>query len=239
MIRRTVLAAVLGGCAAPPLAHALGGAITSDDTRLSPHVVMVLGSKGQVCSGTLISQRVIVTAAHCTVNAPQLAVAYIEDGRPILQPVAQVARNPGFSSKTAVSVDIALLKLQSPLPARFSPVGIDGGGAAANIGDSLTIAGYGLSIDNDVKSAGTLRSANVSLLPRLYPRFMRLGGDINLSHFAICKGDSGGPVFSGGSLVGVVYAAEKVKGGKTCGAAAQAVRLAPQRGWIDGVLKGW
>lgn len=223
--------------AAPALA--LGGSITATNTQLSPHVVMVLGSRGQICTGTVIGQRIVVTAAHCTVNAPQLAVAYFEDGRPVLQPVAAVARNPGFSKNAAVSVDIALLKLENALPVRFSPVQIDSGGGAGAIGDNLTIAGYGLSIDSDVKSAGTLRSANVSLLPKLYPRFMRLGGDINLSHFAICKGDSGGPVFSGSSLVGVVYAAERAKGGKSCGAAAQAVRLAPQRSWIDGVIRRW
>lgn len=220
-------------------AHALGGAIASDDAGLQRHVVMVLGSRGQVCSGTLISQTVIVTAAHCTVNAPQLAVAYFEDGRPVLQSVAKIARNPGFSGRTAVSVDIALLKLDTALPARFTPVGIDGGGAAANIGETLMIAGYGISIDSDVRSAGTLRSANVALLPKMYPRFMRLGGAADISRLAICKGDSGGPVFSGGSLVGVVYATERAKGAKTCGPTAQAVRLAPQRGWIDGVLRGW
>lgn len=223
----------------PAPAAALGGAMASGDAGLAAHVVMVLGSRGQVCSGTLISQRVIVTAAHCTVGAPQLAVAYIEDGRPVLQAVQSVARNPGFSSKTAVSVDIALLKLSEALPARFRPVSIDGGAAAASIGENLTVAGYGLSVDSDVKSAGTLRSANVALLPKLYPRFMRLGGEANLARFAICKGDSGGPVLSGGSIVGVVYAAERAKGAKTCGSAAQAVRLAPQRGWIDGIMRGW
>lgn len=220
-------------------ARALGGAMATGDAGLAAHVVMVLGSRGQVCSGTLISQRVIVTAAHCTIGAPQLAVAYIEDGRPVLQAVQAVARNPGFSAKTAVSVDIALLRLVDALPPRFRPVSIDGGGAAANIGESLTVAGYGLSIDSDVKSAGTLRSANVALLPKLYPRFMRLGGEPNLARLAICKGDSGGPVLSGGSIVGVVYAAERAKGAKTCGSAAQAVKLAPQREWIDGVMKRW
>ena len=237
--RSAALSAVLALLAAGP-AHALGGsAISGSSWGLSSHVVMVLGSRGSVCTGTLISQRVIVTAAHCTAGSSQIAVAYIEEGRPILQAVSEVARNPGFSRKTAVSLDIALLRLQTDLPNRFVPVPIDRGAAASEVGEDLTIAGFGLSEEHDLKSAGTLRAASVRLLPKLYPRFLRLGIDARLDSLAVCKGDSGGPVMSGGALVGVLYAAERTGKAKVCGATAQAVRLAPQRAWISSVLARW
>jgi len=221
-------------------AQALGGsAVSSSDWGLSSQVVMVLGTRGSVCTGTLLSQNVIVTAAHCTAGSKQLAVAYFEDGRPILQPVVSVARNPGFSKKTAVSIDIALLRLESDLPSRFRPMRIDSGGAGANVGESFTVAGFGLSEDRDYRSAGTLRIATVELLPRIFPRYLRIGLQGDLSELAICKGDSGGPVISGGALVGVIYAAERTAKARTCGATAQAIRLAPQRGWIDSVLARW
>ncbi|MCA0423656.1 MAG: trypsin-like serine protease [Proteobacteria bacterium] len=225
-------------------ALALGGAAAKSGAwGLSSHVVMVLGTRGTVCTGTVLAPRVIVTAAHCTAGSKQVAVAYFEDGAPVLQIVTAVARHPGFSRNSAVSVDIALLRLENPLPSRFQPVSIDHGGAAGHIGESLTIAGFGLADERDAKSAGTLRTAEVELLPKLYPRFLRLGLDSQLSSLAICKGDSGGPVFAGGSgapvLVGVVYAAERTGKAKACGAAAQAVRVSPQRGWIDGVMARW
>lgn len=225
-------------------ALALGGAAArSGGWGLSSHVVMVLGTRGTVCTGTVLSSRVVLTAAHCTAGSKQVAVAYFEDGAPVLQVVTAVARHPGFSRNSAVSVDIALLRLDNPLPARFQPVSIDAGGAAGQIGESLMIAGFGLADERDIKSAGTLRSAEVELLPRLYPRFLRIGLDSQLSSLAICKGDSGGPVFAGGGgapvLVGVVYAAERTGKAKACGAAAQAVRVSPQRGWIDGVMARW
>ena len=238
----SALVLLVAGAGTPALA--LGGSAASSNTwGLSSNVVMVLGSRGTVCTGTLLSQRIIVTAAHCTVGSKQMAVAYIEGDRPILQPVATVARHPGFSKNAAVSVDMALIRLQEPLPARYLPVGLDGGSGAAAIGESLTIAGFGLAEEKDYKSAGTLRAASVELLPRMYPRFLRLGIDGDASRLAICQGDSGGPVLAGGgapSLVGVLYAHERNgKKASACGSIAQAVRVAPQRAWIDRVMAGW
>lgn len=239
----SVVAAFIACLWAAP-AMALGGSAASANSwGLSSHVVMVLGTRGTVCTGTVLTPTVIITAAHCTAGSKQLAVAYVEDGRPVLQAVAAVARNPGFSRNSAVSLDMALLRLEDRLPARFTPVTMDPGNAANEIGASLTIAGFGLADEKDYKSAGTLRTASVELLPRFFPRFLRIGLDSSLANLAICKGDSGGPVFAGGGgapvLVGVVYAAERTGKAKTCGAAAQAVRVAPQRAWIDRVMSGW
>jgi hypothetical protein len=241
-VRRFALGAALMLPAAPALA--LGGSEVSTGGRdLSAHTVMVLGARGSVCTGTLIARNVVITAAHCVAGSKQIAVAYHEAGQPILQLTTGVATNPGFSKNAKVSLDLALLRLQENMPMRFSPARLDGGGAAQAVGDNLTIAGFGLSVETDPKSAGTLRTAEVRLLPRLFPRFLRVGLDGDLSRLAICKGDSGGPVFAtvngGRVLAGVVYAAEKTGKATICGAAAQAVRVAPQRGWIDRVLSQW
>jgi secreted trypsin-like serine protease len=202
---------------------------------------MVLGSRGSVCSGTVVSSTVVITAGHCVTGSGQYAVAYREGGSPVLQEVRQVARHPEFSGRQKVSIDMALVRLKLPLPARFTPVSLDRSADDDVVGSRKTIAGFGLAQEGDEKSAGTLRSAQVSILPRYYPRFMRLGlssGDIR-----ICKGDSGGPVLAEGftetTLTGVIYASERKRGGKQCGDTAQAVRIAPQRGWIDGILARW
>lgn len=225
-------------------AHALGGSAVSMSTwGLAAHTVMVLGARGSVCTGTVIDARVVITAAHCVASSKQIAVAYLENGQPVLQLATGVATNPGFSRNAKVSVDVALLRLQEPLPPRFTPVRIDGGQAAQTVGDQLTIAGFGLSEEKNIKSAGTLRTADVSLLPRIYPRFLRLGIDADLARLAICKGDSGGPVFASIDgervLAGVVYAAERTGKAVTCGATAQAVRLAPQKPWIERTIAQW
>jgi secreted trypsin-like serine protease len=240
MVRIAACALALGVAAAPALA--LGGdAVSETGGRLESRAVMVLGSRGSVCTGAVLSPTVIITAGHCVAGAGQYAVAYKEGGSPVLQEVRQVARHPEFSGRQKVSIDMALVRLKLPLPSRFAAVTLDDKAEDDVVGVRQTIAGFGLARDGDEASAGTLRTAEVTILPRFYPRFMRLGRASG--EFRVCKGDSGGPVISEGllgmTLTAIVYASEKTRGGRQCGDTAQAVRIAPQRGWIDGVRARW
>jgi hypothetical protein len=234
--------AVLLFAAFPACAFALGGDAASEaGGRLESRTVMVLGSRGSVCSGTVVSQTVVMTAGHCVSGSGQYAVAYKEQGgTPTLQEVLQVARHPEFRAGSRVSIDMALVRLKLPLPSRFSAVALDGDADNDGVGSRKTIAGFGLAREGDEKSAGTLRSAAVTVLPRYYPRYFRLGAAGGT--IAVCKGDSGGPVFADGllglTLAGVVYGKES-SDGRQCGTTAQAVRIAPQRRWIDSVMARW
>jgi hypothetical protein len=232
-----VLALALIGAAPANRAQALGGAAASESGRLDRRAVMVLGSRGNACTGTVLSPRIVITAAHCVSGSGRYAVAYREGGSPVLQEAAEVARHPEFRTGARVSIDIALVRLKLPLPDRFVVSGIDRDTDNDRVGDTLTVAGFGLMRDGDEASAGTLRQAGVTVLPRYYPRYLRLGrsaGDLQ-----ICRGDSGGPVFDADlRLVGVVYSKE-LSDGRECGSVAQAVRLAPQSGWIDRVIARW
>lgn len=226
------------------VAYALGGEAASADRGLGAHLVMVLsrqGARQAACTGTVIAPDIILTAAHCVAGNRMLAIAYPEGETHILQRVADKAINPGYSGKSRVSLDMALVKLESPLPARFVPLEFDSGAADHSIGQTRRVAGYGLTMDRAEASAGTLRSASVSILPKVYPRFMRIGREsgATLADFAVCTGDSGGPVLDGALVVGVVYGREKYGQAKDCGVTAQAVRVAPQRAWIDGVIGRW
>ncbi len=61
--------------------------------------------------------------------------------------------------------------------------------------------------------------------------------------FRDLHGDSGGPVLSGGFggkvIVGVVYGRESFGDARSCGTIGQAVRVAPQAGWIAQNLARW
>jgi secreted trypsin-like serine protease len=240
MIRPAALAAALALFAAP--AMALGGdAVSEAGGRLESRAVMVLSNRGSVCTGAVLSPTVVITAGHCVSGASQYAIAYKEGGSPVLQEVRQVARHPGYARGSSISIDMALVRLKTPLPSRFSAVALEDSVDDDIVGSSQTVAGFGLAREGDEASAGTLRTANVTVLPRYFPRFMRLGRMDG--SFRVCKGDSGGPVFSGGltsmTLTAVIHASEKATGGRQCGVTAQAVRIAPQRAWIDGVRARW
>lgn len=229
-------------------AFALGGSAAEPDRGLSRSLVMVLSSQGTkkgACTGTVVAPDIILTAAHCVVGDKQLAIAYAEDGSHTLQRVVAKAVHPGYSGKTAVSIDLALVRLEGRLPSRFEPVTMDAGQGTHAVGARQRIAGFGLARDRDDASAGVLRSADVVVLPRLFPRFLRLSTtpDADLNDIAICTGDSGGPVFEGAFgaplLVAVVYGREKFGNAASCGTIGQAVRLAPQHAWIKGVMGKW
>jgi secreted trypsin-like serine protease len=225
-------------------ALALGGDAARPDSGLKSHLVMVLSRQANrhgACTGTVIAPDIILTAAHCVAGNKTLAIAYPEGESHILQRVADKAINPGYSGKSRVSLDLALVRLESALPARFAPLSMDFGTNEHGIGQNRQVAGYGLTVDRGEATGGTLRSARVSILPKIYPRFMRIGQETGttLSDFAICTGDSGGPVLDGALVVGVVYGREKFGTARDCGVTAQAVRLAPQRDWIEGVLARW
>ncbi len=225
-------------------AMALGGSSVRGNSALGANLVMVLsrqGNKHGACTGTIVARNIILTAAHCVAGNKEVAIAYPEDGSHVLQRIAAKAINPGFSPRARVSIDMALVRLDSDLPARFQPMPVDSGESAHEIGVGRTLAGFGLAAEQDDASAGTLRSARVLVLPKLYPRFLRLGlrPDADLSDFAVCTGDSGGPVIDGGLVVGVVYGREKFGNAESCGTIAQAVRVAPQRGWIDATMRKW
>lgn len=223
---------------AAPAARALGGsAMAEADPRLADRAVMVLGSRGNACTGAVLTSTIVITAAHCVGGSARYAVAYEEGGGPMLQEVAEVARHPEFMQGARVSIDIALVRLKLPLPGRFTGAALDADHDDEKVGGAMTVAGFGLVREGDEASAGRLRQAGVTVLPRYFPRYFRLGRSDG--GVLICKGDSGGPVFAADlTLAGIIYGKE-LSDGRQCGAVAQAVRIAPQRAWIDGVMARW
>ena len=112
--------ALAAALSAAPAAAVVGGA--PDDGPLSRTSVMVLGSNGGVCSAVVVvALDAVLTAAHCVAGAAEHRVHWREaSGEPALVPPAATAIHPGYDPKAIAarrrSIDLALLRLASPLP---------------------------------------------------------------------------------------------------------------------------
>jgi secreted trypsin-like serine protease len=236
----TVLVAMTSGPAFALVgASAPGGALASA-------VVMVLnrwaGGAG-FCSGIVIARDVILTAAHCTAAPRDMRIHFRdESGKPVLMDIEASAVHPLYRAEAQKtrqrSIDLALLRTALPLPGRFRAVTLDNR-AAITAGSRLRVAGFGVTREGAGTSAGELR---VGLLEARAPlsSILLSAGDPAHAGTGACSGDSGGPIFAATSdiVVAVVDWATGT-GPRHCGDVTQAALVAPQRGWIASVLRGW
>jgi len=103
-------------------AAVLGG--RDDPGPMARRSVMVLDSRGGVCSGVVLARDVVLTAAHCVTEAAAYRVVAVDRGfRPLAVRAIAVATHPAFlpgtTPRTQPGVDLAILRLEAPLGPDF------------------------------------------------------------------------------------------------------------------------
>jgi secreted trypsin-like serine protease len=223
-------------------AHALVGP-SREETAAAAYTLMLLKTDAggsSFCTANVIAQDVLLTAAHC-VTSPENLRAYWRGGD-LEQKISAVAVHPLYradaTQKRTKSIDLALVRLERPLPAPFRPIPM-AWDARIVAGAPLRIAGFGLTREGDERSAGRLHSGAMVVREPI-SQILVWAKDPSNKGLGACTGDSGGPMLSedGRSLVAVSVWSEG-EGKKKCGLLTQAVRLGPQRGFIEDTLRAW
>lgn len=227
---------LLGGEAAA----VVGGA--EETGPLARATVMVLNSRGGMCSAVVVARDAVLTAAHCVTTTSEHRVHFRgEDGEPVLiEPLAK-AVHPGYDAKAIAarrrSIDLALVRLPGPLPDRFSAAALSP--AAAPKEAAVTIAGWGVAREGETRSTGTFRAAGLRAVEPYGPSTILVWAEGAAPGAGACDGDSGGPLTRDGSAVFAVATWATGAKGRSCGALTQGILLGPQRDWIDRTLAAW
>jgi hypothetical protein len=236
-------AALAASLLATALSATGAGAIvggTEDRGPLSRQSVMVLNSKGGMCSAVVVAPDVVLTAAHCVAGAAEHRVHFRDAaGQPVLIAPAAKAVHPGYVPDAVAarrsSIDLALLRIPEPLPARFERAAL--GTAQPRAGADVTAGGYGLARKGDAKTTGTFRTARLKVIEPYGPSRILLWSQ-GVGAMGACQGDSGGPMAADGTVVAIESWSTAARDAG-CGGITQGILLGPQRAWIDQTLEGW
>ncbi len=144
------------------------------------------------CTGTLISARRVVTAAHCLENVSASSLRFVI-GASVSQAehvltVASVTPHPQYDSYS-LDHDIGYIDLTSNAP--VPPMGVLTHMDSSFVGQELVFVGYGASNGYQQTGSGTKRSVNMPV-QQVWARQFRYA----VPSKNTCNGDSGGPAFA-------------------------------------------
>jgi hypothetical protein len=201
--------------AGSPAMAVVGGRDSRDADGVRASTLRVETSRGELCSGAAIAPQLVLTAAHCLMGGGSVSVVSLDPRfRPRRHGVVALLPHPSFvpgtTPRTQPGADLAVLRLASPLPRDIAPLTLGGG---LWQGESVTMAGFGLGIENNKRTARRLRETRlVNAGNYTTANTVKVAVDEDnrgeIPGAGACRGDSGGPVLRGAGrsrdLVGIV-----------------------------------
>jgi secreted trypsin-like serine protease len=248
MHRRLVLALAFALITRPASAIVGGGGLPAEG--IARAVVTIIGSRGSFCTGSLIAQDLVLTAAHCVLPGADYKVILPGETPPRLLDVRRSASHPQFNVQNILahraSADVALLHLGASLPASKAPAPLGAPMIPIAVGARLTVAGVGVARRGDGKSGGTIRAADLAVTGKPGTLQIRLADPLTnntRNGLGACTGDSGAPVFEMQSgravIIGVVSWSTGPNNTDGCGGLTGVTPLTLYREWILRTARAW
>ena len=191
----------------------------AEDGDAHPSVVkliMRVGGGYSLCSGSVIHESAVLTAAHCidSVSSASDVMVIIDN---VSYPAAEMVMHPEYDASTPhvrfaegdyyrfSGADIAVLKFDEVLPVPTVSLG----DLPSQRGEQLTIVGFG---NNENQENGIRRNGTVEYIAAV-PTYLKTERiliktrsiiiDPGPTDQTVCRGDSGGALLYNGELVGV------------------------------------
>lgn len=200
------------------------------------------GTGGALCTASLIGRNTALTAAHCVQKGSYAPVMIfgpnVRSPDSVHLPVTGVSVNPAWEKKRGRGMDqgdIAVVKFAGKIPPGYHPATLDSPKNEIKKGESVILAGYGVSNAKTHEGAGQLRKTTVSVAA------VRKGKSemiFNQSHgHGACHGDSGGPAYfqRGRKMVlgGVTNRSYPNSAADDCAHKVVYTKVAAYRPWIE------
>lgn len=188
--------------------HIVGGSrVTNDSPAYTSTVALVASGSSIFCTGTLVADNLVVTAAHCLEDIKNPSDFKVFFGDVVTSDagtkidVAEFQTFKPEGSKFFPNFDIAWVKLAAPAPAPYAPIEVLRDPHRLEASSPVHLAGFGktasnCNAQNDAGCVGEKLMVDSVLKDYLdtsrYFNLLRVGPTPNSG---ACNGDSGGPAY--------------------------------------------